>query len=61
MTRAALKHAARMRERNLETRRHGATIRHSVAAFKGWRNRRARIIRQREKWCLEQLRQRGTI
>lgn len=55
VTRAALKHAARMRAINI------GTFRRRVAAIKGWRRRRARMIRQREEWCLEQLRQRGMI
>lgn len=55
MTAAALKHAARMRVTNI------ATFRRRAAAVRGWRRRRARMIRERERWCLEQLRLRRTI
>jgi len=52
MTRAALKHAARMRTANI------GTFRRRNAALRAWHNRRAREIRRIEEWCLERLRER---
>ena len=55
MTRAALKHAARMRTANI------GTFRRRNAALRAWHNRRAREIRRLEDWWLERLRERREI
>jgi hypothetical protein len=45
----------------MERKTNIGTFRRPAAAVKGWLLRRARVIRRIEAWCLEQLRQRGTI